>query len=70
MKQTLGRIEMNEVTDPALRQSFLEGMSHVASTVNIITTDGPEGRAGVTVSAMSSVSPDTPKPSLLVCVHY
>ncbi len=70
MKQTLGRIEMNEVTDPALRQSFLEGMSHVASTVNIITTDGPEGRAGVTVSAMSSVSPDTPKPSLLVCVHH
>jgi flavin reductase (DIM6/NTAB) family NADH-FMN oxidoreductase RutF len=53
----------------ALRSAFLEGMSHTASTVNIVTTDGPEGRAGVTVSAMSSVSADTPAPSLLVCVH-
>lgn len=53
----------------ALRSAFLEGMSHMASTVNIVTTDGPEGRAGVTVSAMSSVSADTPVPSLLVCIH-
>lgn len=65
-----GTRKVNEITDPALRQSFLEGMSHVAATVNIITTDGTEGRAGVTVSAMSSVSADTPKPSLLVCAHH
>ena len=44
-------------------------MSHAACTVNIVTTDGAAGRAGVTVSAMSSVSADTPKPTLLVCVH-
>lgn len=54
----------------ALRSAFLEAMSHTASTVNIVTTDGPAGRAGVTVSAMSSVSADTPAPSLLVCVHH
>ncbi len=44
-------------------------MSHAAATVNVVTTDGPAGRVGVTVSAMSSVSADTPKPTLLVCVH-
>ena len=54
---------------PEIRNKFLEGMSHAACTVNIITTDGIAGRAGVTVSAMSSVSADTPKPTLLVCVH-
>lgn len=53
----------------ALRDAFLGGMSHAACTVNIVTTDGGAGRAGVTVSAMTSVSADTPKPTLLVCVH-
>ena len=42
-----------------LRQDFLQGMSFVAATVNVVTTDGPAGRSGVTVSAMSSVSADT-----------
>ncbi len=49
-----------------LRQDFLDGMSCVAATVNVVATDGPAGRAGVTVSAMSSVSADTEKPVLLV----
>ena len=52
-----------------LKEQFLQGMSHAACTVNIVTTDGHGGRAGVTVSAMSSVSADTPKPTLLICVH-
>jgi flavin reductase (DIM6/NTAB) family NADH-FMN oxidoreductase RutF len=52
-----------------LRERFLEGMSRAASTVSVVTTDGPAGRAGVTVSAMTSLSLDTPSPSLLVCVH-
>ena len=34
----------------------------------VVTTDGPAGRAGVTVSAMCSVSADPP--SLLVCIHH
>ncbi len=53
----------------ALKQCFFNGMSLAAATVNVVTTDGPGGRAGVTVSAMSSVSADTPKPTLLVCVN-
>lgn len=52
-----------------LKQDFLNGMSCVAATVNVVATDGPGGRAGVTVSAMSSVSADTEKPVLLVCVN-
>lgn len=57
-------------TPDVLRQQFLEGMSQAACTVNIVTTDGPAGRYGVTVSAMASVSADSTKPSLLVCVHH
>ncbi|MEM7207806.1 MAG: flavin reductase [Pseudomonadota bacterium] len=50
------------------RDNFLQGMSHAASTVSVITTAGKHGREGVTVSAMCSVSADPP--SLLVCVHH
>ena len=56
-------------SDTELRARFLAGMSHAAATVNVVTTDGPAGRVGVTVSAMSSVSADTERPTLLVCVH-
>lgn len=59
---------MTELTNA--RELFLDGMSHAACTVNIVTTDGPSGRSGVTVSAMTSVSADTLKPTLLVCIHY
>ncbi len=60
------------MTPPAipLRERFLEAMSRTAATVSVVTTDGPGGRAGTTVSAMSSVSADTPKPSMLVCIHH
>lgn len=61
---------MDAVADQDLRSRFLGGMSHAACTVNVVTTDGKAGRAGVTVSAMSSVSADTEKPTLLVCVHH
>lgn len=58
------------IQDPELRRGFLAAMSFAASTVNIVTTDGAAGRFGLTVSAMASVSADTPKPTLLVCVHH
>lgn len=61
---------MNIENNPELRDQFLSGMSRAACTVNVVTTDGDAGRAGVTVSAMSPVSADTIKPTLLVCVHY
>lgn len=56
--------------DPELRARFLAGMSNAAATVSVVTTDGGAGRAGVTVSAMASVSADGPRPVLLVCVHH
>ncbi len=52
-----------------MNDAFLEGMSRAANSVCVVTTDGPAGRAGVTISAMTSVSVDTPKPTLLVCIH-
>ena len=42
-------------------------MARVASCVSVVTTDGPAGRAGLTVSAMCSLSADPP--SLLVCIN-
>ena len=42
-------------------------MSNLAAAVNIISTDGPAGRAGFTASAVCSVT-DTP-PTLLVCLN-
>jgi flavin reductase (DIM6/NTAB) family NADH-FMN oxidoreductase RutF len=53
-----------------LRQRFLSAMSHAACTVSVVTTDGPSGRFGLTVSAMSSVSADGPAPTLLVCINH
>jgi flavin reductase len=53
----------------SLRDNFLQGMSNAACTVNIVTTDGVAGRYGLTISAMVSVSADTPQPTLLVCVN-
>ena len=53
-----------------IREAFLQGMSRAVATVNIVTTDGAAGQAGVTVSAMSSVSADGSAPTLLVCVHH
>lgn len=61
---------MTDIEAAPLRQRFLDGMSHAACTVSIVATDGPAGRFGVTVSAMSSVSADTPQPTLLVCIHH
>lgn len=52
-----------------LRSEFLAGMSQAAATVSVVTTDGPNGRAGVTVSAMTSVSADGPAPTMLACVN-
>ncbi|RKQ71195.1 flavin reductase (DIM6/NTAB) family NADH-FMN oxidoreductase RutF [Litorimonas taeanensis] len=57
------------VIDQELKNKFFEGMSFAAATVNVITSDGPAGRVGLTVSAMSSVSADTPRPTLLVCIN-
>lgn len=55
--------------DPTLATApdFREAMSRVAGAVNVITTDGPAGRAGLTATAVTSVS-DAP-PTLLACLN-
>lgn len=68
-KSTLGA----DVADPSMDQQYVskdrfkEGMARLAGAVNVITTDGPAGRAGFTATAVCSVC-DTP-PTLLVCVN-
>ncbi|PBP90551.1 NADH-dependent FMN reductase RutF [Pseudomonas congelans] len=47
--------------------AFRDAMSSLAAAVNIITTDGPGGRAGFTATAVCSVT-DQP-PTLLVCIN-
>ena len=59
-----------EQAAPDIRGQFLDGMSRAVFCVNVVTTDGPAGRAGVTVSAMSSVSADGNSPTVLVCIHH
>jgi flavin reductase len=48
-------------------QSFREAMSRFGAAVNIVTSDGPEGRLGFTATAVCSLSADPP--SLLVCMN-
>ncbi|MEF2550580.1 flavin reductase [Aurantimonas sp. A2-1-M11] len=49
------------------RESFRDAMSRFAAAVHLVTTDGPAGRRGVTVSSACSVS-DSPA-TLLVCLN-
>jgi flavin reductase (NADH) len=46
---------------------FRSAMATVPAAVNVVTTDGPHGRVGITVSAVCSVT-DSP-PTVLVCVN-
>lgn len=49
------------------RLAFREAMSHLPAAVYVVTSDGPAGRRGVTVTSACSVS-DEP-PMLLVCLN-
>ena len=49
------------------RDVFLAAMRQVAATVTVVTTDGPAGRVGATVSAFTSLTADPP--SVLVCLR-
>ena len=55
------------IFDEALHCAFVEAMSRSASSVWLVTTDGPAGRHGLTVSAVSSVSAEPPM--LLACIN-
>lgn len=54
-------------SDQDARADFVAAMRGVANSVTIVTTDGPAGRRGATVSAFASVSADPPM--VLVCLH-
>ncbi|MEO6918319.1 MAG: NADH-dependent FMN reductase RutF [Collimonas sp.] len=54
-------------TDLPIKQNYRDAMARLGAAVNIITTDGPAGRAGFTASAVCSVT-DSP-PMLLVCLN-
>ena len=53
--------------DAIERDTYVNAMGRAVTGVNIVTTDGPGGRFGLTVSAVSSVSADPPM--LLVCIN-
>lgn len=58
---------MTTTADRPSQTDFRAAMARLPAAVNILTTDGPNGRCGLTVSAVSSVT-DQP-PTVLVCVN-
>lgn len=56
---------MTDQTDT--QRYFRSAMAKLAAAVNVVTTDGPRGRTGITVSAVCSVTDDPP--TVLVCVN-
>jgi flavin reductase (NADH) len=61
----MGEIKMTELTQ--IQKDFRSAMAHLPAAVNVVTTAGPHGRVGITVSAVCSVT-DSP-PTVLVCVN-
>lgn len=51
----------------AQREAFVQAMRGAVTGVNVVATDGPIGRFGLTVSAFCSVSADPP--TVLVCIN-
>lgn len=51
---------------PTLDEAFLQAMRRLAAGVAVVTTDGPAGKAGLTVSSLTSLTAEPP--SVLVCV--
>lgn len=54
-------------TPPVETDAFRAGMARLAGAVNVVTTQGPEGPAGFTATAVCSVSAEPPV--LLVCLN-
>lgn len=58
---------MSDSKDSVERAAFIKAMRCAASGVTVVTTDGKLGRAGLTISAMCSLSADPP--AVLVCIN-
>ena len=52
---------------PGIEAQFKDAMAMMAAAIQVVTTDGPAGRGGLTVTAACSVCQDPPR--LLVCVN-
>jgi flavin reductase len=55
------------IQEGVTRDEFRHAMAGLAAAVNVITSDGPGGRAGFTATAVCSVTDDPP--TLLVCLN-
>lgn len=62
---SLAHIQATEA--PAAATAFTHAMAAAVAAVTVVTTDGPAGRFGLTVSSMASVSADPPM--LLVSIN-
>ena len=60
------KIDTGESVQFVSSANFINAMASAVTAVSIITTDGPGGRFGITVSAISSVSAEPPM--LLACI--
>ncbi len=49
------------------KADYRQAMAHLPAAVNVLTTDGPSGRAGLTATAVCSVT-DEPG-TLLICIN-
>lgn len=49
------------------QQAFRNAMAHLSAVVNVITSNGPAGRCGITATAVCSVT-DSP-PTLMLCIN-
>lgn len=67
--ETLIARDRSGLNDPSTedRDAFVATMRGAVTGVNIVTTNGPAGRFGLTVSAFASASADPP--TVLVCVN-
>lgn len=67
-RKTLHTIEDDVATPAAVTgAAYRDAMSRVVGAVHIVTSDGPGGRGGATMTAVSSVS-DAP-PTVLICLN-
>src|SRR5688572_13499716 len=63
----IGAVSVGELIRHVPAAGFREAMARLGAAVHVITTAGPAGSAGLTATAVCSVT-DAP-PTLLVCVN-
>lgn len=56
-----------QISEPTLVDKFRDAMRRTAAGVAVVTTQGPAGQSGITVSSFCSLSLEPP--SVLVCIR-